>query len=287
MSSFVPIAEAGGLTTTMFLIDRLDEHEETANSPEAQADILEPLLAELPLLEMPGIAFKFFLSKEARDILLTRGKTRRDRLTDAAVTVQWSSDRLKRLIDERLSVYSDGGVHDLTQLCSAVPIKTRSTSTPVRLGEWIEGELLRTAQGSPRRFLTAAQLLCRAHIRRAGAKGLIEKEDWEQARSELMQKMPPKLQVRIGSSLVCVGEREVTLTDKEQEIIQALIEGNGKCNREVLVEKVWRIKDGVEPDTVNQAISRLRERLGDDASNPIFLFSERKTIWLENYVVKD
>ena len=106
LAAFADLVRATGLASAHFLIDRLDEHVETANDPDIQADILEPLLAHLQVLELPGVAFKFFLWQAARDILLERPAVRRDRLTDRAVTVVWSVDRLKQLLRVRLAVYS-------------------------------------------------------------------------------------------------------------------------------------------------------------------------------------
>ncbi|MCZ7672539.1 MAG: hypothetical protein M5U34_38115 [Chloroflexi bacterium] len=48
------------ITQMQFLIDRVDEVQPLAGSGEAQVDFLSPLLTFLNLLELPGLAFKFF-----------------------------------------------------------------------------------------------------------------------------------------------------------------------------------------------------------------------------------
>jgi len=128
--ALVSLTRTLGLTSIQFLVDRLDENLETASDQQAQADILEPLLAHLPLLEMPGVAFKFSLSRGARNILLERPTIRRDRLTDQSVTVVWEKNRLKQVLNERLAVYSDGKISDLTQLCQETWVEVGRGKSP-------------------------------------------------------------------------------------------------------------------------------------------------------------
>lgn len=275
MESFVRLARAVELAPVQFLIDRLDELEETVDAPQTQADLLEPLLAHLPLLETAGLAFKFFLSREARDILMGRPTIRRDRLTDQAVTVSWRRDQLKYMLDERLAVYSDGQIYDLTQLCQETWVEVGPKHAPALLGTWIENELLQIAQGSPRRLLIAGQLLCQAHVRQHGAVGLLEQADWEIARIELMKKIPPMLRLRRDSRTVRVGDREMKLTSQQQKILLTLASNGGYCSREMLVEAVWDTSEGVSEEAIDRAIGRLRAKLRDDPGQPVYLRTER------------
>lgn len=287
MRSFVQLAQAVGLTPVQFLIDRLDEMKETVDDPESQADVLEPLLTHLPLLEMPGIAFKFSLSQEARDILMERSTIRRDRLTDQAVTVDWNKNRLKHLLDERLNVFSEGRVHELTQLCQEIRIQIGRGAASMWLGEWIEHKMLQLAQRSPRRLLVAGQLLCQAHVRRSGATGLLGKEDWETAKSELMQKMPPLLRLQRDERIALVGDRIVQLTHQQHKILLALADSRGQCGREDLADTVWGTTEGVSDEAIDRAIGRLREKLGDDPSSPVHLGTERgEGFKLLNYAIE-
>lgn len=275
IAAFVHLARMMGLVNVQVLIDRLDEHLETANDPEAQVDILEPLLAHLPLLEMPGISFKFFLSREARDSALDRPTIRRDRLTDQAVTVAWKRDQLKRLLNERLAVYSNEQIYDLVQLCQESLVGAGRGQVSRLLGEQIESEMLQLAQGSPRRLLTAAQLLFQTHFQRVGPIGLLENADWEEAKVALMHKMPPKLRLQGESRTIWVGDREVELSSQEHGILKTLAMHQGKCKREILVNAVWGTLKGVTETAVDQAIRRLREKLGDDSDNPVYIRTER------------
>lgn len=270
VTTLVRLARAAGFHAVMFLVDRLDEYPETAARPDVQADIIESLLAHLPLIELPGASFKFFLSREARDHLLQRPSIRRDRLTDQAVTVEWSVPRLKRLLDERLSVFSDERIGDLIQICEEAPQGASSGAT-------IEHEMLLTAHGSPRRLLMLGQLMLLAHVQRAGSTGYLSREDWETARAVLLQLMPPTLHVRRDSRTVVVGSKAVELKLMPYKVLLSLAEARGRCSREALVQAAWGVGQGVSDDAVNQTISRLREALGDDARRPIYLKLDRQT----------
>jgi hypothetical protein len=287
LKSFVYLAHAAGLTTVQFLVDRLDENPETANDPQAQADILEPLLAHLLLLETPGIAFKFFLSREVRDILLVRPTIRRDRLTDQAVTVAWDKHRLRQLLNERLAVYSEGQVSELTQLCQEIRVEIGRGQASRLLGEWLEDEILQLAQHSPRRLLVAMQLLSQAHVRQNGPTGLIKTVDWETAKTELMQKMPPILRLQRTVRLALVGDRKIDLTQQQHKILLTLADNFGRCKRQMLVETVWGTPAGVSDEAIDQAIGRLREKLADNPDTPVYLRTQRgEGFELLNYEVE-
>ncbi len=56
LGQLVELAQAAGLSDVYVLIDRTDEPHTLATYPERVAE----MLAELPLIEVPGVAFKFF-----------------------------------------------------------------------------------------------------------------------------------------------------------------------------------------------------------------------------------
>lgn len=277
-----------GLQVIQFLIDRLDESVQMADDPDAQVAMLEPLLAHLPIIEMPNVAFKFFLTRKTRDLLLNRPTIRRDRLTDQAVTIKWEKRHLKTLLDERLEAYSEGSVHDLPSLFIKTSSDTETLHVSKRsdfeIGKQVETEMLQLAQGSPRRLLLACHLLFQAHVKRIGPTGLLEREDWEKARMDLMHKMPPLLHLQRNASIAWLGDQKIKLTPRECAILQALVEYGGKCSRDQLNNAAWKTDDGVSEQAVDQAISRLREKLGDSSDNSIYLITERgKGFILRNY----
>lgn len=272
MQEFVNLVQAAGFTAVHFLVDRLDETSTTASKPQMQADILEPLLAHLVLLETPGTAFKFFLSKEARDVLLERPTIRRDRLTDQALTITWSRERLKALLDARLNTYSDGEVQELLQLCREIKVKD-SNSQDFWLGEWIEMEMLQQAQGSPRLLLKAGQFLFQAHLDQFGPRGLLEKEDWDVGKKALVKNSPPLLKISRHSSIVIVGNREVKLSSQEHQFLLILATANGLCDRDILAKKIWG--SDINDDPIYKIVNRIRNKLRDNAKDPSYLITER------------
>jgi hypothetical protein len=267
----VALAHSCGFKNVHFLLDGVDESLETVNNPKMQADILEPLLAELHILELSGTAFKFFLSREAHKELMERPTIRKDRLTDKALTVEWGIEKLKALLDVRLEYYSDGAVQDLVQICQEAIMQSGKAQVPMRLGEWIEEEMLRVANGSPRRLLTAGQLLFDAHISNQNIKELVELTDWERAKKELDRKMPLPLILSLVANIAWVGEREVELSSLHYKILSTLAKVNGVCDRDRLTAEAWGAEQGVSPQAVDKAISRLRELLGDDPDEPTYL----------------
>ncbi len=295
MSAFSSLARRAGFTRVVFLVDRLDEHMETTADPEVQADILEPLLAHLPVLEEPGLSFKFMLSDEARAVLFARSKLRLDRMAVRSFTLSWPDQRLKQLLQERLLAYSERQVPDLITLCQDVSVRRGSGQTERRLGEWIENEILSISQGSPRSLLLACQELCEVHLERHPLPGLIEEEDWLEAKrriklkSEARPPAPAYLPLRLsrGSQIVRIGEREIRLSKQQHQILLALAEAGGLNPREALVEQVWQAEDGISEEAVDQAISRLRQRLGDSRINPRYLHILKGTgIRLTNYILE-
>ena len=73
------------------------------------------------------------------------------------------------------------------------------------------------------------------------------------------------LRVDIGKHIVAVGEREVSLTAKEFDLLRALIEAHGRVlSREVLLDRVWGYARAgeIESRTVDVHVRRLRQKLG-------------------------
>jgi len=65
------------------------------------------------------------------------------------------------------------------------------------------------------------------------------------------------------------AEKPVNLNSKEFELLKCLVEADGKVlSREKILEQVWGYGDSLEIDTrtVDQHVSRLRDKLGRDSS---------------------
>lgn len=273
----VGLLKSLGIHQLQFLIDRIDESPALAGDHEKQVDFLSPLLAYLNLLELPGLAFKFFLAQELRKIMGDRPSLRRDRLLDKAVTIQWDKEALKKLLDDRLQFFSEGRVPSLVALCGE------------QEGAEIEDEILKLSLGSPRRMLTAVQLLVRVHVQKESSAPFLTTAGWKKAREELLQVMPPIIGLRLHEGTAVVGGEVVKLSKNETKILQTLVDHGGYCLREELINSVWDASEGVSDYAVDQAISRLRNnKLGDSGTNPVYLLTttgKERGFRLEHYDV--
>lgn len=270
---FVQIAQAAGVEQVHFLIDRLDEMQLFANDYEAQANILEPLLAYLNLMELTGIAFKFFVARELYQVLRERPSIRRDRLLNKAVQIQWDVELLKQMLNERLLFFSHEEIFSLAPLCS-------------QDGTRIEEEMLKLAAGSPRRLLTAGQLLVQAHVFSDKSDELLNLADWQKAREQLMTLMPPIMGLHLENGEVVVGGKQIKLTKTEIRILETLSDNGGYCDRETFASEIWGSSEGVSDDAVDQAVTRLRRKLDDDGQQPVYLETVRgknRGFRLQNY----
>ena len=99
-AAFVKMAQSCGLAAVYVLVDRLDEVPETVGNTEAMVDLLEPLLAHLHLMEMPGVAFKLCLPQTLRDRLLARPTIRQDRLL--IQEMDWNDALLEEMLQRRI-----------------------------------------------------------------------------------------------------------------------------------------------------------------------------------------
>ncbi|MEC4273051.1 response regulator transcription factor [Adlercreutzia sp. R25] len=75
---------------------------------------------------------------------------------------------------------------------------------------------------------------------------------------------------------VTVGERSVSLTPKEFQILALMAESPGKVfTREDLIEMVWGDEYDTGSVSIPVYIRRIREKVEEDPSNPVFI----QTIW--------
>jgi len=101
------ILRAIGFSATYILVDRVDELYLTAKDAQSTFSFIRPLLEDLPTLEAPGIAFKFFLWDQIENFYKDSG-ARPDRVPVHKLC--WSPEELSRMLAERLRAYSNGGI---------------------------------------------------------------------------------------------------------------------------------------------------------------------------------
>ena len=75
---------------------------------------------------------------------------------------------------------------------------------------------------------------------------------------------------------VSLAGRPVTLTATEYELLRVLAQGAGRVlTHEALLRQVWGGRSTGNPKIVRAYVKRLRNKLGDDAARPTWIFNER------------
>ena len=109
----VKISRAIGFKSIYLLVDKVDEISLTAKDAKSTFLFIKPLLEDLPTLETPGVAFKFFLWDQIEHFYKESG-TRPDRVP--VHILGWSADELSLMLKERLKAYSGGRISSMNDL---------------------------------------------------------------------------------------------------------------------------------------------------------------------------
>jgi DNA-binding winged helix-turn-helix (wHTH) protein len=255
LKEFIDLLRFLGFDAGYILVDRLDELPETAESPQTGVALLRPLLDDLALLELPHLAFKFFLPTEMQPAV--EAVTRADRITFRHVV--WSDNDLQRLLEARLRAFSDDRISSLSQV-SDVGLKD------------IDDRLIGQAAGSPRNLIRLGEFVFSEHCRLPVDERVeIDAQDWDRAlrryRSEL------GLNMDSVTGRVIVAGRELpadALTPREYEVLQFLYEHAGRlCTKDEIAYGIYGTEEGAEVSTgaIEQAVNRLRKKIepGDEA----------------------
>jgi DNA-binding winged helix-turn-helix (wHTH) protein/predicted phosphodiesterase len=291
---FASLVQNAGFRQCVILIDEVDEFPETAASPTGQIALLSPLLGTLPLIECPGLAFKFFLPLEVESTLRAQEWFRPGRLR--ICRIEWDNQALQRLISQRLTYFSARGDRvytELSQLCED------------QLAESIDEELIHLAEGRPRWAIVLADMLLRTHSRQEDPPVQIPQETWnsvqtewptrrddllrdekgltapqlETALAEAGRPVVPRVQASLGWPIlrldkergrVWLGDQELTseINPQDYRVLNCLYEHQDRvCIKSLLIEEAWPevAEDGVTDQTITASIARLRRVLGQNS----------------------
>ena len=95
---------------------------------------------------------------------------------------------------------------------------------------------------------------------------------------KLQQKKVVKIrniELQIESRRVFIDEKEVNLTAKEFDILQLLMENQGRVySRDSLLKKIWGSDYPGDARTVDVHVRRLREKIESNPSEPEFIFTK-------------
>lgn len=76
-------------------------------------------------------------------------------------------------------------------------------------------------------------------------------------------------------SLLALGERTIRLTEKERDILLALLKApNHRIDRKAMLDQVWGYASDVETHTLETHIYRLRQKMEEDPAKPAILVTE-------------
>ncbi|MDE2794487.1 MAG: ATP-binding protein [Gemmatimonadota bacterium] len=100
--------------------------------------------------------------------------------------------------------------------------------------------------------------------------------------SALRQQAVPSRPYRMGKLAIDYGERRVTLdgrpvrlTATEYDLLSALSANAGRVSTyDYLMRRVWRSRRAGNTRIIRVFVTKLREKLGDDAKNPTYIFTE-------------
>ena len=85
-----------------------------------------------------------------------------------------------------------------------------------------------------------------------------------------------ELRIRYDRRQVSVAGRRVALTATEYELLHFLARNAGRIvTRDALLRQVWGLRGMRKSDAVRTCVKKLRQKLGDDAENPTYIFNER------------
>jgi hypothetical protein len=150
-ANLLKIAQTIGFSSTYILVDKVDEIPLTVDASKT-FDFIRGLVLDLPTLEAPGVAFKFFLWDQVRSAYLENG-ARPDRIRENHLN--WSVGELAGMLSKRLAAYSaqevdsfnallcgqdldahqlvaqlaNGSPRDMIRICSRIVAEQTRTST--------------------------------------------------------------------------------------------------------------------------------------------------------------
>lgn len=188
-----------------FLIDKVDETSETSGSADKAYELIRPLVSDLPTLELPGVAFKFFFWDRLKEHFDDQGG-RPDRLK--VVKLNWTVKELHTMLARRLSAYSERKVDNFNQLMAE--------------GNHIDAHLLLAylSNGSPRDMIRMAGAVISDHTRTSSDGALISDITLFQGISEFSDERSNELFSRSMNDFRKVGRPSFTISSLANDVFR-------------------------------------------------------------------
>jgi len=218
------------------LVDGVDEFYETASDIHGAIALIEPLLADLTSMELPCVAFKFFLPLEMEPLLRNRPAVRFDRLGTRRIE-RWDDESLLEIVHRRLQAFSHS-YESLDAVC--VP----------ELRGRLEREMVSLADGTPRNLIRLGNYLLQEHakllksIPKEEAIWLISEQAWKNAEERFRSERQTQ-----WSEPVKESSEEIT------EIKALIAQGESKC-LEFKSTLSWDIRQGKQNAALKKVIAK-------------------------------
>lgn len=264
--------------TIMFLIDGIDEYDETKNNPESSSKILSPLLWEMWFHRIDGLVNKFFLPMEQKSSFIN-SETRWDLFEIFDLSWSYSDklieiDLMKSLLRERIRFFNSEKKTTIAHMCEP------------ELSRIIEEEMIAESNKSPRNLIRLGNMLFNEHCERDSERNsLITFNEWEKAllkyratshmarREEKIKesKQPnikkqlalPNLRIKQAARKVFRGDDEIILSASEFDLLLELNRKIGEiCSEEELIEALYRQSYSKNlADSIRSNIRHLRNKI--------------------------
>ena len=297
LAEFVKLVRHADLDAVYILIDQLDATTEAQQNPQLAVTLLEPLVADLHLMQGDGWAFKIFLPEETRPFLLKPNTRLGEWMQRHDLRIEWDKDALREMLHSRLKFFSNekcasldtlSGISNANSLASDDQVSTEKTNShSARKPKTIEEAMLDEADRSPRRLFQFGKYLFDARVRRylaetqtarAKSKEILTWADWFQAISRFAhdeQLGPMTLRLDPDSHRIFKGPYPIQLTPKEYDFLKCLDDNKGRCDRKILVTRVWGPDAQDDPQMVAQLVKRIRQKIENDWKKPTHLITEK------------
>lgn len=283
----VQIIQSLGYHTCYVLVDGIDELAETVNDWESAADLLTPLICNLPLIEIPGLAFKYFIPSEVIEVLRHRNTLREDRI--GCFSVRWKPDLLQELLGNRLRAFSQGKIESLASL-----------SLDIRD---IDEQLCAVSDGSPRNLLKLCETVIQTCTQEATdddlmihprhLKAVLVMQDASVVNQVLQASVGdnetsiPLLSIH-RDGRICRGDTAIEGWEKipllQRRFLEYLYHNQGAyCHQQAIFDYVYQGKPQPNhPDSFPKLARRLSKFVEPDPSNPVYIKRCRGGYYLEN-----
>lgn len=253
-SELLELARIGGFVSLYILLDRTDEDQWTVHNPEMVLARLQPLISDLPVLEHPGYAFKFFLPDTLQSLFAER-RVGRVGERPPSYLLRWRDHDLLAMLARRLQTYSQPAgrvtraarVNRFQDLCEP--------------GGNADDRLVRAAAGSPRRMIQLARELVEHHCTR------IDNPEDRIPRALLDRVIPqpvPLLSLDAQGFVCFDGQRDerVQLTEMERKVLIELWRQRGRLiPKRDLTNAIYGNSEPNDVEALEKTIKRLRHKL--------------------------